>query len=121
MKAFAILLDRLSFTPARNAKLTLMRDYFRAAQDPERGWALASLTGDLSFDAAKPAMIRKAVETRLDPQLFALSYDFVGDLAETVALVWPAKPGANAEPELPEVVDTLRTASRREVPPLLER
>src|SRR5437763_16697294 len=122
MRAFAILLDRLSFTPARNAKLTLLRDYLRDAPDPERGWALASLTGELSFDAAKPAMIRKAVEARVDSQLFALSYDFVGDLAETVALVWPAKTdGVHLAPELPEVVDALRSASRREVPQLLER
>jgi DNA ligase-1 len=121
MKAFAQLLDRLSFTPARNAKLTLLRDYLGNAPDPERGWALASLTGELKFDQAKPAMIRKAVEARLDPQLFALSYDFVGDLAETVALVWPANPGANAEPELPEVIEALRGAARREVPQLLER
>lgn len=121
MKAFAALLDRLSFSPARNVKLKLLRDYLRAVPDPERGWALASLTGDLSFNEAKPSMIRKAAEGRMDPQLFALSYDFVGDLAETVALAWPSKPGANAEPELPEVVDALRTASRREVPQLLER
>jgi DNA ligase-1 len=99
----------------------LLRDYLGNASDPERGWALASLTGALRFDAAKPAFIRKAAEARLDPQLFALSYDFVGDLAETVALVWPAKPGANREPELPEVVESLRSASRREVPQLLER
>src|SRR5665213_1247102 len=121
MRAFARLLDQLSFTPSRNAKLTLLRDYLGSAPDPERGWALASLTGALSFDAAKPGFIRKAAEARLDPQLFALSYDFVGDLAETVALVWPAKPGANREPELPEVVESLRTASRREVPQVLER
>ena len=121
MKAFARLLDQLAFTPSRNAKLTLLRDYLGTAPDPERGWALASLTGVLGFDAAKPGFIRKAAEARLDPQLFALSYDFVGDLAETVALVWPAKPGANREPELPEVVESLRTASRREVPQLLER
>ena len=106
MKAFARLLDQLAFTPSRNAKLTLLRDYLGGAPDPERGWALASLTGALSFDAAKPGFIRKAAEARLDPQLFALSYDFVGDLAETVALVWPAKPGANREPELPEVVES---------------
>jgi len=121
MKAFARLLDQLSFTPARNAKLTLLQDYLGNAPDPERGWALAALTGGLRFDAAKPGFIRKAAEARLDPLLFALSYDFVGDLAETVALVWPARPGANREPELPEVVDALRTASRREVPQLLER
>src|SRR6201746_1440115 len=121
MKAFARLLDRLSFSPARNVKLTLLRDYLSNAPDPERGWALASLTGELSFDQAKPAMIRKAIEARMDPQLFALSYDFVGDLAETVALAWPSKPGANAEPELSEVVETLRGDARREVPQLLER
>src|ERR1700749_131700 len=121
MRAFALLLDRLSFSPARNVKLTLLRDYLGSAPDPERGWALASLTGALSFDTAKPGFIRKAAEARLDPQLFALSYDFVRDPAETVAPVWTPKPGANREPELPEVVESLRTASRREVPQLLER
>jgi DNA ligase-1 len=120
MKAFAELLDRLSLTASRNAKLTLVRDYLRETQDPDRGWALAALTGDLSFDAAKPAFIRKAVEARMDPQLFAWSYDYVGDLAETVALVWPARPGANREPELSEVVDALRGATRAEVQALIE-
>jgi DNA ligase-1 len=120
MRAFADLLDRLSFTPSRNAKLVLVRDYLRAAPDPERGWALAALTGELSFDAAKPAFIRKAVEARMDPVLFGLSYDYVGDLAETVALVWPAKVGANREPDLSEVVDALRGATRGEVQRLIE-
>jgi DNA ligase-1 len=120
MRAFAVLLDRLAFTPSRNAKLVLLKDYLGSTADPERGWALAALTGALSFHAAKPALIRAAVEARLDPQLFALSYDYVGDLAETVALAWPARPGANREPELPEVVEALRTASRTEVPRLLE-
>ena len=120
MRAFAELLDRLSLTGSRNAKLTLVRDYLRETPDPDRGWALAALTGDLSFDAAKPAFIRKAVEERMDPQLFWWSYDYVGDLAETVALVWPARPGANREPELSEVVDALRGASRAEVQRLIE-
>jgi DNA ligase-1 len=121
MRAFAALLDRLAFTPARNGKLVLVRDFLRDQPDPERGWALAALTGTLSFDAAKPAFIRKAVEARMDPELFALSYDHVGDLAETVALVWPAVPGANREPDLSEVIEALRGASRGEVQKLLER
>ena len=49
MRAFATLLDRLSFTASRNAKLVLVRDYLKAAPDPERGWALACLTGELTF------------------------------------------------------------------------
>src|SRR6201985_748414 len=121
MHGFANLLDRLAFTPQRNGKLTLLHDFMRDTPDPERGWALASLSGELTFDAAKPAFIRKAVEARMDPALFALSYDYVGDLAETVALVWPAKLGANREPELAEVVDALRTATRAEVQKILER
>ena len=122
MRAFAELLDRLSLTASRNAKLVLVRDYLRATPDPDRGWALAALTGDLTFDAAKPAMIRKAVEGRVDGVLFGWSYDYVGDLAETVALIWPAPQGRrpNREPELSEVVEALRTASRAEVRGLLE-
>ena len=121
MRAFATLLDRLSMTASRNAKLTLMRDHLVDAPDPDRGWALAALTGALSFKAAKPAMIRQAVEGRVDPELFRLSYDYVGDLAETVALIWPAKHGANREPELSEVIDALTHAKRGEVQGLLER
>jgi DNA ligase-1 len=120
MRGFAHLLDRLAFTPARNGKLTLVHDYLRDTPDPERGWALAALTGTLSFDVAKPAVIRKTVEARVDAELFALSYDHVGDLAETVALIWPARPGANREPELSEVVDVLQSALRGDVQTLLE-
>ena len=120
MRAFAHLLDRLSLTSSRNAKLTLIEDHLRQTPDPDRGYALAALTGALSFNAAKPAFIRKAVEARMDAQLFAWSYDYVGDLAETVALAWPSRPGANRPPELSEVVEALHSASRSEVQRLIE-
>ena len=121
MRAFARLLDRLSLTASRNAKLVLVRDFLNSQPDPDRGWALAAMTGELTFSAAKPAAIRKAVEARMDPVLFRWSYDYVGDLAETVALVWPAERGANREPELSEVIEALRTARRAEVQPMIER
>ena len=120
MKAFAELLDRLVFTPARNGKLRHLAAYFEATPDPQRGYALAALTGALSFRAAKAGQVRALVESRVDPVLFRWSYDFVGDLAETVALIWPQRPGANRPPDLAEVVETLRDAKRDEVPGLLE-
>ena len=122
MRAFAELLDRLALTGSRNAKLVLLRDYLRATPDPDRGWALAALTGELVFNGAKPAMIRRAVEARVDPVLFGWSYDYVGDLAETVALIWPSDPDhrPNREPELGEVVDALASAKRGEVQGLIE-
>jgi len=120
VKAFSELLDRLVFTPRRNMKLRLIQDYFSRVPDPDRGWALAALTGQLRFPAAKPAAIRGLAETRGDPVLFRWSYDYVGDLAEATALFWQARPGINHEPSLGEVADLLQKASRAEVPGLLE-
>ncbi|MDO5647150.1 cisplatin damage response ATP-dependent DNA ligase [Paracoccus sp. (in: a-proteobacteria)] len=90
MKAFAALLDQLAFTPSRTAKLAILTRYLTQTPDPDRGWALAALTGDLDLRAVSPSLLRKLVAARYDDQLFALSYDFVGDLAETIALLWDA-------------------------------
>ncbi|KIZ34024.1 cisplatin damage response ATP-dependent DNA ligase, partial [Rhodopseudomonas palustris] len=90
MNRFAELLDRLAYEPGRNNKLRLITNYLRATEDPDRGYALAALTGALSFKHAKPGLIRELIAARTDPVLFALSYDYVGDLSETVALMWPA-------------------------------
>jgi DNA ligase 1 len=89
MNRFAELLDRLAYEPGRNNKLRLITNYFREVEDPDRGYALAALTGALSFKHAKPGLIRDLIAARTDPVLFALSYDYVGDLSETVALMWP--------------------------------
>ena len=89
MNRFAQLLDRLAYEPGRNNKLRLLTGYFRETEDPDRGYALAALTGALSFKHAKPGLIRDLIAARTDPVLFALSYDYVGDLSETVALMWP--------------------------------
>ncbi len=120
MIAFARLLDGLLYAPGRNAKLRQIQAYFDETPDPERGWALAALVGDLRFASAKPAMIRALVATRTDPALFAWSYDFVGDLAETVALTWPDRRSNEAPPGLTEVVTALTEAKRAAVPALLE-
>ena len=89
MNRFAELLDRLAYEPGRNNKLKLLTAYFREVEDPDRGYALAALTGALSFKHAKPGLIRDLITARTDPTLFAISYDYVGDLSETVALMWP--------------------------------
>jgi DNA ligase-1 len=118
---FAALLDALLFTPSRNGKLRLMREYFSSAPDPERGWALAALTGELVFDEAKPNQVRALAAARVDPELLGWSYDFVGDLAETVSLIWPAAPGGEGHvPSLSEIVEQLKGANRAQVPRLLE-
>ncbi len=126
MNRFAELMNRLAYEPARNAKLRLMTDYFRSTGDPERGWALAALTGALSFPHAKAGLIRQLIAERTDSVLFELSYDYVGDLSETVALMWPAA-SVDAtgqglqEITLTSVVETLTTLGKAQLPQQLAR
>ena len=103
MNRFSALLEALLLTPSRNGKLRLMQEYFAAQPDPERGWALAALTGELSFAEAKPNQVRALTAERVDPELLAWSYDFVGDLAETVSLIWPALAPAQAPAPVPSL------------------
>ena len=121
MQAFATLLDRLVLTPSRNGKLRLLVDYFRAQPDPDRGYALAVIAGDLSIASVKPAMLRALAVERMDEVLFGYSYDYVGDLAETIALVWPAPDEHAPPPHLHEVIEALAAASRLEGPRIVER
>jgi DNA ligase-1 len=124
MKRFAELLDRLAYEPARNNKLRLITEHFRSTPDPDRGWALAALTGALSFQHAKPGIIRTLIAERADPVLFDLSYDYVGDLSETVALMWPVPSEAvrsNRELTLSAVVDSLSTLGKTQLPGQIAR
>ncbi len=121
MKAFAALLDALIYTRSRNDKLVLIADYMKAMPDPDRGWTLAALTGGLSFGAVKSAVIRGVAATRVDPVLLGLSRDYVGDSAETVALIWPRQgPDAPSDVSLAEVVDTLSGLTRANAPATIE-
>jgi DNA ligase-1 len=136
MNRFAALLNRLAYEPSRNNKLRLITDYLRTTPDPERGYALAALTGALSFQHAKPGVIRALITERTDPVLFGLSYDYVGDLSETVALMWPAPQGRQAAPvaglvsvpdadqrapSLSAVIQTLSILGKAQLPAQLAR
>ena len=117
MNRFAALLDRLAYEPRRLGKLALLEAYFRETPDPDRGWALAAMTGALTFKNATAGLIRNLAAERTDPVLFGLSYDFVGDLAETVALMWPADAArANAQLTITDVVEGLQTTAKSELP-----
>ena len=121
MLPFARLLDRLLYAPQRNAKLALIRDYVAHVPDPDRGWGIAALAGTLDFPHAKAGLIRELAAGRTDPVLFGWSYDFVGDLAETTALLWP-EPAAGVAgdwPRLHEVVDGLTDTPKDRLPALV--
>jgi DNA ligase-1 len=124
MREFSQLLDSLVYTRSRNGKLKLIGDYLRRTPDPDRGYALAALTGELDLPGVKPAAIRAFVEERIDPTLFHMSWDYVGDMAETVSLLWPKRLDQPAEIDdgclrIGAVVERLRGLGRTEAPAAL--
>ena len=125
MEELAALIDALVYTRSRNEKLRLIAEYLKATPDPDRGWALAALTDGLDFPAVKSSTVRTMLMERVDPVLWTLSRDFVGDTAETASLLWPNPPGDPTPPKVSEAVDALAHMTRRSVqsdlPRLLDR
>jgi DNA ligase-1 len=124
MRAFSQLLDDLVYTRSRNTKLKLIGDYLKETPDPDRGVALAALTGCLDIPAVKHAAVRAIAEERVDPVLLYMSRDYVGDMAETVALLWPTPEGEPPELDdgtirISQAVERLRNASRMDAPRVL--
>jgi DNA ligase 1 len=124
MRAFSQLLDELVYTRSRNTKLKLIGNYLRETPDPDRGYGLAALTGTLTIPAVKHAAVRAIAEERVDPVLLYMSRDYVGDMAETVALLWPSSAGGvpeidDATIRISDAVGRLRSASRLDAPQVL--
>lgn len=92
MKEFALLLDRLFFTHSNLSKAVLLKDYFANTPDPDRGYALAAIAGTLDFSFFKRGLIKELMFTRADPVLVEMSYDYVGEMSETVAHLWTPSP-----------------------------
>ena len=108
MKGFLICLTRCYSRRGGILKLAHLVNWIKTTADPDRGYGLAALTSDLSFRSVKAGVVRELAGQVTDPDLFALSYDFVGDLAETVALLWPdRKPAEPSEqPSLSQIITT---------------
>ncbi len=119
MKRFAELLDRLSYTPSRNSKLRLMAHYFATTPDPDRGWALAALTDGLFFRLPVRRILTHMLDGRVDPILYTMSRDYVGDTAETVALLWATSRADADPPRLGDIVETMLAAAPDEAPVLI--
>ena len=119
MRAFAELLDRLTFAPSPAVRARLIADYLERAPDPDRGWALAVLGRALDTARVRPAALRALAAERVDGELLRLSLDFVGDPVETAALIWPDSGFAPCPPSVVEAVLALAGSSRPAAPGLL--
>ncbi|MCE9522992.1 MAG: hypothetical protein K8S25_11260 [Alphaproteobacteria bacterium] len=120
MNRLAALIDRLAVAPDADVKRRMLAEYFADAQESDRAIVATLLSAKPKQRHVTLALIRGLAETRLDPILFALSLEFVGDMAETIALLWPQRHGANKDPSPSEVYEALSTLGRSELPKRIE-
>jgi DNA ligase-1 len=122
MQKFAKLLDNLYFTYSHLGKLALLQDYFATTDDPDRGFALGIIAGDIKLPFLKRSLIQELIKTKIDPYLFELSYDYVGDMSETVALLWPqleVDPNDHL-PQLAQILDLLNCKDKQVLKQIVE-
>ncbi len=116
MQAFAALLDRLYFSHSNLAKAAILSDYLRRTPDPDRGFAIGVIAGTVTFQLFKRALVNDLVSERVDPVLLGFSYDYIGEMPETVAHIWPPNPQKTVSGRLPalhEVIHEFQTRDKR--------
>ena len=121
MRAFSDLLHSLLYAPQRLVKQAYLVQFIKNTPDPDRGYVLSALTGELSIKGVKSGLVRQIAYQKCDPILFDLSYDFVGDLAETTALIWPKADNKNIEVKISNVIRELQNSSGLDASNYLQR
>ena len=89
MIKFSNLLDNLLLNPSRKKKIKILLDYFHDLDNEEKGYAFSVLSGKFSVKFIKAKDIKQMIKAKVSDELFSYSYDYVGDLAETISLLWP--------------------------------
>jgi DNA ligase-1 len=106
MQRFAALYTALDETNRTNEKVAALVDYFTAAPPEDAAWALFFLTGRRLNRVISSTLLRAwvAEDSGLPLWLVEESYDAVGDVAETLALLLPESSNALEMP-LHQVVE----------------
>jgi|JI10StandDraft_1071094.scaffolds.fasta_scaffold00450_30 DNA ligase-1 len=91
MRAFAELYQSLDATTKTSAKLEALVAYLSSSSDADRAWAIYFLLGNKLKPSVPTKALRKAaIEAAQIPEwLFEETYQWVGDLAETIANIVP--------------------------------
>lgn len=111
MKRFTELYFELDATTRTADKVAAMQRYFLEASPPDAAWALYFMSGRKVKRAVNTRLLREwaAREASLPGWLLDESYEAVGDLAETLALVLP-------DPQVPRDFSLQQLVAERLVP-----
>ena len=109
MKEFASLIRSLEDTSKTNAKVEYLKRYFLEAPEADRVCTIALFTHRRPKRQVNTRMLAAwAMQVSMvDEWLFQESYDVVGDLAETIALILPKCDPANQDQTLTDWINFL--------------
>ena len=109
MKRFATLFKALDQTTKTNVKVAALAGYFAEADERDRLWTIALLSGRRPKRTVTTTQLRiwAAERAGIPLWLFEESYPIVGDLAETIALILP-EPDTTTDHSLAHWIDTIR-------------
>ena len=113
MIKFSKLLDELLITPSTNQKVVLLTNYFKEVEQSDRGWALSILSGQVNRRGLTSNDLRGLIEEKVPKRLFEYSYDYVGDLAETISLLWPKNDPKKLVIKLTDLMKALVNKSKK--------
>ena len=91
MKNFVQLFSQLEQTTKTTKKVAALVEYFDAVNEEDQLWTIALLSHRRPKRTVKTSLLKKlaADAAKLPYWLFEESYHIVGDLAETMALIYP--------------------------------
>ena len=88
MNNFSQLLNDLLLTSSKKKKIILIYKYFKKSRLEDKAWALSILLNSFERKFLSSKDLKEMITERVGNTLFKYSYDYVGDLAETISLLW---------------------------------
>ena len=115
MKELANLFYELDATNKTNEKVSLLKAYFSLVSNQDKVWTIALFSGRKPAKPVNSTLLKAwAVEyANIPTWLFEESYNVVGDLAETIALLLP-EPATTSIITLTETIDLILSLSGME-------
>jgi hypothetical protein len=107
MNSLGAIASRLASLTEPEDQVRFLTSYLAALEPADRESAARILAAPPRARRLRLSVLRNLTRERIGDRLFALSQDFVGDAAETIALLWLSKPGANRPPTPADIAQGL--------------
>ena len=116
MNRFGSVIRQAAFLAGEEDRRRMLAEYLDSLSPEDRDAVCLFLTAPAATRRIQLKALRRRVEEHVAPELFQLSHAFTGDLAETIALLWPNTARANRPVAPAELLQGLRQTGPLDLP-----